>query len=234
LAALDPHPDLPRPRQRPASRPADSLGRCSTLELRRVSGLNLWARVDRQIERDALVNRLGRIDERLVQVSEERRTIVDALAELRDLLYPPVPWAKGRRPPDVDCSPMPPAAEGSQAIGGRDLRITCLTILRRHGALPLCELHGLLHRYGYLVAAARPVTALSDAMAYEVERGRAHRVERGVYKATDAPPLKARTEPPLGDAPVGSWQGDGASRLDPDIEEDPAAWGDSARSGVRH
>ena len=122
---------------------------------------------------------------------------MDALTELREQLYPPVPWAKGRRPPDVDRSPLPPATEGSQAISGRDLRITCLTILRRHGALCLPELHGLLHRYGYLIAATRPVTALSDAMAYEVEHGRARRVERGVYEATDRPDPKLRTAPPL-------------------------------------
>ena len=177
-----------------------------------------------QTERDALVHRLRQIDEQLVQVSDERRAIVDALAELREQLYPPVPWAKGRRPPDVDRSPLPPATEGSQAISGRDLRITCLTILRRHGTLCLPELHGLLHRYGYLIAATRPVTALSDAMAYEVEHGRARRVERGVYRATDRPDPTRRTAPPLEAFPSGPPPIDGPSPLDPDLDEDPGTW----------
>ena len=209
---LAPGPDdLPAPRQRPSSHPADSLGRCSIYDLRRLSGLPLRARVERQIERDALVHRLQRIDDHLVAVTEERTAIVDALADLREQLYPPVPWAKGRRPPDVDRSPLPPAAEGSQAISGRDLRIACLAILRRHGALRLPDLHALLHRYGYLIAAARPVTALSDAMAYEMENGRARRVERGTYEATGRPPPRSHT-PPSHRRPAGRALADGRHR----------------------
>ncbi len=222
------HPDLPPPDQRPASRPVDAAGRCGIHELRRASGLSLWVRVERQADRDALLHRLERIDDRLEELSEERRAVVGALAALRDELYPPVPWSKGRRPPDVDTSPLPPATEGSQALTGRDLRATCLAILRRHGPLTLRELHGLLHRYGYVVGARRPVTALSDAMAYEVERRRARRVERGVYKAADprAPrQRRARRRPPeLASEPHGFWIEHRPSALDPDIDQDPYTW----------
>ncbi len=220
----DLHPDLPPPRNGRRPRPADSLGRCSVFDLRRASGLNLWARIERQTERDALVHRLGQLDERLEELSAERRAIVDALGELRDELYPAVPWSRGRRPPDLDRSPLPPAPQGSQALGGRDLRATCTTILRRHGRLSLPELHGLLHRYGYLIGSRRPVAALSDAMAYEVERGRARRVERGVYEARDDRRRPRRPPPPLPDAPTVLWIVERPSELDPDIDEDPASW----------
>lgn len=215
----DPHPDLPPPAPGRRTRPADSLGRAPTLDLRRASGLNLWVRVERQTDRDALVHRLAQLDGRLEALSEERRAIVDALTDLRDELYPPVPWARGRRPPDLDRSPLPPAPAGSQPLGGRDLRGTCLTILRRHGALTLYELHGLLHRYGYLIASRRPVTALSDAMAYEVERQRARRVQRGVYEATDEAPGRR-----IAAEPGGVWRTQQPSPLDPDLDEDPTTW----------
>lgn len=223
--------DLPPPRQRPRARPADSLGRASRLDLRRASGLSLWVRVERQTDRDALVHRLEQIDRRLETLSDERRAIVDALAELREELYPPVPWAHGRRPPDIDQAPLPPAPAGAQCLGGRDLRVTCLTILRRHGPQKLIELHGLLHRYGYLVGARRPVTALSDAMAYEVERGRARRVERGVYAATGLSQRCRRAAPELPEHPWGPWPAGQRSLLDPDVDEDPASWSAHPRRG---
>src|SRR5699024_6219871 len=132
-----------------------------------------FLRIERQTDRDALLHRLGQIDERLLSLSDERRGIVAALADIRDELYPVVPWCHGRRPPDLDAGPLPPVAADATAISGRHLRATCLAILRRHGPTSLRELHGLLHRYGYAVHAAHPVTCLSDAMAYEVEQRRA-------------------------------------------------------------
>ena len=132
--------------------------------------------------------------------------------------------------------PRPP--KGRRAISGRDLRIACLTILRRHGALKLPDLHALLHRYGYLIGAARPVTALSDAMAYETEHGRARRIDRGIYAATDRPPPRSHTPPTLDDRP-GPGPVDGPTPLDPDLDEDPGVMGaagtpDSVRSRARH
>jgi hypothetical protein len=211
--AVAPHPDLPPPRSRRVL-PSDARpGRAGVYDLRRASNLPLGARVERQVERDALVHRLRQLDDQLVRVSEERQAVVHALAELRDVLYPPVPWAKGRRPPDIDRAPLPAAPQGSQPLRARDLRATCLAILRRHGRLALPELHGLVHRYGYLVGAARPVQALADAMAYEVERGRARRPERGVYE-----PVPGH-DPPTGRSP-----------LDRDLDEDPRTWADHPAS----
>jgi hypothetical protein len=183
--------------------------------------------VEVQTERDALLHRLGKIDDRLLSLSEERRAIVDELTILRDALYPTVPWCHGRRPPDIDCSPLPPAAPGAMTVEGRRLRATCLTVLRRHGPTSLPELHGLLHRYGYVVSAARPVTALSDAMAYEVEQGRARRVERGVYEALGDPPRGRRGRPsPVPDLPdlPEPWASKHPSSLDPPLDEDPLWW----------
>ena len=66
-------------------------------------------------------------------------------------------------------------------VGGRRLRAVALTILRRHGMLTLRDLHGLIHAYGYCVHGSHPAKNLADAMAYEVEQGRADRIERGRY-----------------------------------------------------
>jgi len=223
MTAAPPHADLPPPRPRPR-RPTDGCGRCGTHDLRRASGMSWWARVDLQVERDALLHRLERLDDELEELSRERQAIVAALTDLRELLYPPIPWAKGRRPPDVDHAPIPPATEGSTALSGRDLRATCLSILRRHGVLSLVELHGLVHRYGYVIGSRRPVTALSDAMAYEVEQQRARRVERGVYAAVDAPPRRRHRPVTLPREPHGVWISARPSAPDPDLDEDPDSW----------
>ena len=170
------------------------------------------------------MHRLGTIDRRLRILAAERREVVDSLTALREELYPPVSWAHGRRPPDIDCPPLPPAPDSAVTISGRDLRVTCLGILRRHGPLPLPELHGLVHCYGYLVGARRPVTALSDAMAYEVERGRARRIERGRYEATEAPPQRHPAPPPIPPTARIAPSARSAAPLDPDLDEDPASW----------
>jgi hypothetical protein len=197
------------------------------MSIRRASGMPLWARVDRQTERDALLHRLGQIDGALLDLSQERRAIVDELRTVRDELYPTVPWCHGRRPPDMDCSPLAAVLQDAEDTSGRRLRATCLAILRRHGPTSLRELHGLLHRYGYVIQATRPVTALSDAMAYEVERGRARRVDRGVYEATGPEPRRRRDRPsPFPDLPdlPGAWTGVQPSSLDPVLDEDPHTW----------
>ena len=80
-------------------RRADRARRTPTLLLRRTSTMSLWARVDLQVERDALVHRLARIDRRLSVLTDERLAIVAELAQIRDDLYPVVHWCHGRRPP---------------------------------------------------------------------------------------------------------------------------------------
>ena len=80
------------------------------------------ARLELQVERDALVHRLGRIDQTLLGLTDERHSIVDALAALRDDLYPPVPWCRRLRPPDLDRPPLPPVPPGAPELRGRALR----------------------------------------------------------------------------------------------------------------
>lgn len=221
------HDRLWPPRRRLPTDPAVRYWRTPTVSIRRASGMPLWARIERQTERDALLHRLDALDTRLLALSTERRAIVEELGEIRDELYPAVPWCHGRRPPDLDCSPLPPAAPGADAVEGRRLRAACLSILRRHGATALRELHGLLHRYGYVVRAVRPVTCLSDAMAYEVEQGRARRLARGVYEAIGAEPPRRRDRPsPFPDLPdlPEPWASTGPSALDPALDEDPSSW----------
>jgi hypothetical protein len=189
----------------------------------------LLARVERQVERDALVQRLGELDRRMEELSRERVEIVDELADVRDQLYPPIPWCNGRRPPDLDTAPLPPAPEGSESLTGRALRAACLEILRRHGPVPLRQLHGLLHRYGYVIGSRRPVPALSDALRHEVHAGRARRVERGVYEAAE-PPVDRTTRrmPPMAPTPA-PWFEARTTPLDPVLDDDPHTWSPDLR-----
>ena len=209
-------PPPPPPRRR-TTRP----GRGPVYDIRRASGLRLAERVAAQTERDHLVHQLRDLDDQLAALSAERRELVNQLSHVRDRLYPPIPWCHGRRPPNIDTAPLPPLIEGAQGLAGRWLRSTCRDILRRHGATSLRELHGLLHRYGYFVSARHPVSALSDAMRYEVRSGRARRVERGVYE------LRGGGPPPRGGAPLEQrpmWRSQDRTPLDPDLDEDPGTW----------
>ena len=52
--------------------------------------------------------------------------------------------------------------------------------------MTLRGLHAAIHLHGYGIASKHPVRALSDALGYEVEMGRAERVNRGVYRARSA------------------------------------------------
>ena len=164
-------------------------GRAGVYDLRRASNLPLGARVERQVERDALVHRLRQLDDQLVRISEERKAVVDALAEVRERPLPAGAVGQGAAAPrhrPSTAARRPPRARSrcEAATCAPPASPSCAAT----AALALPELHGLVHRYGYLVGAARPVQALADAMAYEVERGRARRPERGVYEAHPVPP----------------------------------------------
>jgi hypothetical protein len=193
-------------------------------DIRRASGLPLFGRVDVQVDRDALLHRLETLDQQMAALTDERIAIIDELARLRDVLYPPIPWCHGRRPPDLDTAPLPAAPVGAEPLTGRPLRGACLEILRRHGPLPLRQLHGLLHRYGYVISSRRPVPALSDAMRHEVRAGRARRVRRGVYAIRPAKPDRTSRRAP--DLPP--WPDPGIEQaptpLDPVLDEDPHTW----------
>jgi hypothetical protein len=196
--------------------------------------MHLAERVAVQTERDQLVHRLRALDDQLAELTDQRLELVARLRLTRERLYPPIPWTHGRRPPDLDTAPLPPIVDGAQPLTGRALRAACRAILRQHGATSLRDLHGLLHRYGYLVNARRPVAALSDAMRYEVEQGRARRIARGVYELREGNPRRS----PGGSHPgslaemLPAWRQHGASPLDPVLDEDPSTWcADGGREG---
>ena len=117
----------PRPRRHRA-------GHGSVYDIRRASGLRLAERVSLQTRRDDLVHDLARIDAQLLALSQERQQVMAELHDLREALYPPIPWSHGRRPPDLDAAPLPPAPPDAVALVGRPLRAACRQILRRHGA----------------------------------------------------------------------------------------------------
>jgi hypothetical protein len=216
--------DLPAPR----TRDRDRHGRGPIHDIRRASGMRRSLRTVLQTERDDVVHQLAELDRQLLDLSHARRALVDQLADLRDQLYPPIPWCHGRRPPDLDVPPLPPATADPEVLVGRPLRAACRAILRRHGTTSLRELHGLLHRYGYVIGSRRPVAALSDAMRHEVGAGRAVRVARGVY---DLRPGRERHRVPRRTSawPLprdhATYQTSGTTPLDPDVDEDPATWG---------
>ena len=215
----------PRGSVRRLTPPTPSAAAC-IYDLRRISGLNIRARVERQTERDALVHRL-RVHRRPPGAGHRgtiRRSSRPSPSS-GSVLYPPVPWAKGRRPPDVDRCPLPPATEGSQS----DQRARPADRVP-HDPAPPRRPHAprprtaLLHRYGYLVGAAttghRPVGrhGLRDR-ARPRPAGRPRRLRRHRPTATAIP----HRLPPLDDRP-GPGPVDGPTPLDPDLDEDPASW----------
>lgn len=133
-------------------------------------------------ECDALLAEIDQVDTELAALAARRHKLVRALKKRRTRLMPTLRKAnRGRQPHPDGTVRLPPLRQACTPLWGRRLRSTCMTLLRRAGPLSLAELHALLHHHGYRVDAAQPIRALSDAMAYEVEQGRADRVERGVY-----------------------------------------------------
>lgn len=180
-------------------------------------------RASARIEHAALHDELAAVDAELEVLCARRRALLDRLTTLREELWPADQRCHRRRRARVDEVPLPPAPAGADALGGVDLRATCLGLLRRHGPCGLRELHGLLHRHGYRIDGPRSVQGLADAMAYEVRQGRAHRVARGVYGAMASAP-----EPP-GSDPL-PWEDPDEERpqLDPIVLDDPERWSDGA------
>jgi hypothetical protein len=165
----------------PVPRVPGTYTRKPTFLQRQQSALHRATRLRLHARRDASLAELARIDRQLDGLSVRRIALLDELEAARDRLWPAVPICKGRRPPSLDASPMPPVPADARWARGRGLRGLCLTILGRHGALRLEDLHALIHRYGYGVDSPHPVKALADAMGYEVRQGRAVRLARGVY-----------------------------------------------------
>jgi hypothetical protein len=173
------------------------------LPLRRAGDIPLAANHPLTLARadyDRTVVELAARDRELLEIVERRRATTRRLAELTDRLWPMVFRVAGRRPPPPEQLPLPPISVGAQYLMGRPLRSVCLTLLGRHGACELAELHRLLHLYGFQMASDHPVKCLADAMAYETEKKRAIRIGRGRY--TLHPHWRPRRRG-HGDAPLG-------------------------------
>jgi hypothetical protein len=136
-----------------------------------------------QTYRADLVQQLEAVETDTEHWLQHRRDLLDQAAVLHDQLWPRLEHCHARRPPHPNQAPLPPAAPNAIEIAGASLRTMCLALLRRFGELTLSELHALIHRHGYLVAAPHPVKTLADAMGYEARRGRAERTARATYRA---------------------------------------------------
>lgn len=176
-------------------------------------------RASARVEHAALHDELAAIDAELEVLCARRRAALDRLGALRGDLWPLDQRCHRRRQSRVDEIPMPPAPHGAEALGGAELRATCLGILRRQGPCALRELHGLLHRHGYRIEGERAVQSLADAMAYEVRQGRAHRVARGVYGAVADGAERPHAEPLPWEDPD-----EDRPQLDPVVLDDPERW----------
>lgn len=183
-----------------------------------------------RLAHDADADRLRLLDAELETLTAHRRACVDRLRAYRLRLYPRAGERHHRRHRLAADPPMPPAPADADPVNGVALRRIALAILSRHGALPLRELHGLLHRYGYVIDSPRPVQRLADAMAYEVRHQRARRVARGVYGASRLPvgvpgyeAEAARLGAPLPWEPPGEHE-PGPPPVDADALDDPGRW----------
>jgi hypothetical protein len=65
-------------------------------------------------------------------------------------------------------------------LRGIELRYVLTMHLAVHGPASVTELIGALHHHGFCVS-GRPSKAVSDALRWEIERGRVHRLARGRY-----------------------------------------------------
>ena len=173
--------------------------------------------------------RVRAIDATIEDLVDERLVCLDVLVDCRDQLRPNWSSRHNRRRATVDEAPFPDAPPRARPLHGVELRSVALTLLRRHGAQRLRDLHGMLHLYGYRIDSERPVQRLGDAMAYELRQGRVERLERGVYEATTPHPGPDRyAPPPLDlDAPL-PWErpvtDPGPPHLDPDLAQDHELW----------
>jgi hypothetical protein len=175
---------------------------------------------------DAL-ERLDELDVVLQELASERLALLARLDELRDTLWPADPRSRGRRPPAQHERVLAPADENARSLWGRRLRSMCLAVLRRHGSLPLRDLHDLLHRYGYVIAGDDPVKTLADALGYERDSGRARRVARGIYDVDRRPEVGRRGHgvdplPGLQTPPDAAGSARPATPPDPDLVDDHA------------
>ncbi len=185
---------------------------------RRAARLDRATRLRLQVRRDELLGSLSAIEDSIDRLTGARLDALTEADELRDRLWPIDADHKGRRPPSVGRPPLPPMRADARPLAGRCLRSTCLEILRAHGELALPDLHARLHHYGHAIDSATPAKALADAMAYEVELGRAVRLRWGVYDLSPSARDDLR--------PSDAW-------LDPWLDNDPPTWAGHPGFGPR-
>ena len=134
-------------------------------------------------EEDHARSRIEAIDQALVDLAAERRTLLERIRDLQHELRPPLTNLRGRRRRKVSHEEaLPPVAAEPTWLSGRELRAICLAFLcRLRAPTTLRTLHVLLHRAGYAVASAYPAKTLADALGYETRAGRTARTARATY-----------------------------------------------------
>ena len=100
--------------------------------------------------------------------------------------------------------------DGVLALRGRGLRFVMLHHIRRRKVTTVAELVQVLRAEGYDLG-GRESKVVSDALRWEVARGRVVRRRRGVYAygrtpASTAPPIRPASCGPAGQNLVSEWQ----------------------------
>lgn len=142
-------------------------------------------RIERLLaEEDSARARIQQIDQALVDLATERRTLLQRIRDAQDQLRPAIMNSRGRRRRSVSHEePLPPIDGEPTWLSGRELRAICLAFLRRtRVATTLRQLHVLLHRAGYGIASSYPAKTLADALGHETESGRVTRTRRATYQ----------------------------------------------------
>jgi hypothetical protein len=186
-------------------------------------------------QEDAVRKRIKELDQLVLDLSAERRQLLQRIKQIHDDLRPSFDGARGRRRRAVTHEePLPPVADDAVHLIGRALRAVCITLLREaERPLTLRELHVLLHRLGYLVAHEHPAKALADALGHEADAGRAIRTERATYRAVAGPPGEDKPSPENGSATAGSRRPAAAGGDDGDGQRVPEDTVEAAERGKR-
>lgn len=172
--------------------------------LRRRSSIPNTRRERLFAEEDHIRRQLQSIDQHLLNLAEQRQTLLKQLRGIHEQLRPAYRNHRGRRRRHpIHEEPLPPTAPNPTLVIGRELRAICLTILRQAArALSLRDIHAHLHRLGYAIAHPHPTKALADALGHETDHQRCTRPKRGHY-AVSPNDLNAATNTPS--SPIPDW-----------------------------
>ena len=87
--------------------------------------------------------------------------------------------------PVMDAPPLSPPSP-PRVLRATELRYVLTRILQLNGPSSVADVVAELHRWGFIVA-GRPSKTVSDALRWEIGRGRVFRTGRGRYRAGWAP-----------------------------------------------